>query len=120
MIYKDTLAELDEEFMPEDRGEPCLNCRQEWKHHNGWACSEKSLHGFYDNAGHERYLTASMHSSVFVLDGSIKSVSIKVSVTPIQECKPAIQDLSDWRVWANNKPNECPCGIHKASCTYHG
>lgn len=31
------------------------------------------------------------------------------------------KDLSDWRVWANNKPGECPCGILRSSglCKYH-
>jgi hypothetical protein len=31
-----------------------------------------------------------------------------------------VKDLSHWKAWQHNVDGECPCGIAKAQCSYHG
>ena len=42
------------------------------------------------------------------------------TVTPALPKAPV--DLSDWKVWrdVNAAATDCPCGIARARCTYHG
>lgn len=49
----------------------------------------------------------------FIIDSS---QAITIVPAPI----PKTVDLTDWRMWApKRESHECPCGIHKAQCSYH-
>jgi hypothetical protein len=30
-----------------------------------------------------------------------------------------VKDISDYRAWRSQGPDECPCGIRRAMCSYH-
>jgi hypothetical protein len=54
---------------------------------------------------------------LLVNDGRITPVAIE---TKVETVAPTSTDLTDWRAWARKRgPNECPCGIATAQCTYH-
>lgn len=98
MIFKDSQSYLDNEIVPADRSEICINCQFDWFSHHGWACpsAPKSYYLLKFNVikPNYRYLTLSMKNSVNKTT-SLTDVILKKYI------------------------NECPCGIVPSMCDYH-
>jgi hypothetical protein len=115
----------DTEDMPICRpSEPCYNCRAHWDKHNGWACivdGEVAPTKLSYSKCHatERYLTSDM-PDFYKWAGRAKKAEITLNKTLLNHedffgnPKPA-----DWKVWRNDAPGCCPCGVIKSQCDYH-
>lgn len=104
MIYKDNFSVNDDEFCPQKREGNCVNCGKPWSMHSGWSCNPCNVdRSFYSIDGCNRYLVQSMIDSI-----KEKAIAVKIE-----------KSNDGWRVWAHNKPGDCPCAINANKCDYH-
>ncbi len=147
MIYKDIFAHRDMLNIPMRRlDDTCINCRKYHFEHDGWRCPSAHAAGkqFSNLCPEDSYMTISMLESLgYVvnmrlthpisdhlgkLDLLFGAFRIQLNDKKISATEPKVVkagepvkevDLTDWRSWAHNKPNDCPCGIKKIDCEFH-
>ena len=110
----------DIDACPAKRPDKCINCGKVWIAHMGWAClgiggsfvgtTKSSLQP------HQRYLTQDMLASNNIPSDKPTQPSLELE---LPQAKPLKKDLSDWKVWRNQRAGECACGIQKSMCDYH-
>ena len=98
MIYDDEMSEFDLEVCPANREGKCVNCNKTWLQHAGWAC---------DTYIGPKVFSKLESSQRFLVPIMLASKKIDVSI-PLKS-----------EAWINVPPNECPCGIVRADCSYH-
>lgn len=141
MIFKDGLRDTD--YMPADRGVPCVNCGRSRDKHSGWGCTDLPYTSGLFSAlkGGEFYLTGGMLASIGVtrnqwhIQYPYRGIAPIAPVVPIPNDAPAAaritfsnttfkiaepEDTSrDWRAWRRSTPGECPCGSTPGICPFH-
>jgi predicted nucleic acid-binding Zn-ribbon protein len=116
MIYKDVKGPYDTEVQPAPRrDEACLNCGEFWGEHNNWGCPDEGPLSFSQTTQETRYETQSMRDSL----GEQQAKTVTLTPDDFTGYPQPKKDLSDWKAWRSQKPDECPCGTTRSQCDYH-